>query len=246
MLLDYNFNGKPEKIQSPFSRLSTIADKAGNFTIISVGDQRNKCRSYPRDLTKIIYELPSTRVSAGKDTLENIREGKRNEFNLGKEKSGRVGAEFMYVSKTLLIGDTGQAVVDLIGTPPFDFEWRRYELVWDSKHKRHSKGKVLESHMVHGIESHRYYISTSQAGTIEVTYYFWLRSIIIQTSKTCFCSMYRLFLSKIDIANTLVHNRFSAENVFFTFYGRATAFCRTIWWLLMLLLLHGYSSLSVF
>ncbi|CAO3696453.1 unnamed protein product [Umbelopsis ramanniana] len=137
--INYQFNGKQEKIQSPFSRLSTIADKAGNFTIVSVGDQRNKCRSYPRDLTKIIYELPSTRVSAGKDTLENIREG-----------------------------DSGQAVVDLIGTPPFDFEWRRYELVWDSKHKRHSKGKVLESHMVHGIESHRYYISTSQAGTIEV------------------------------------------------------------------------------
>ena len=61
--------------------------------------------------------------------------------------------------------------MDLIGTPPFDFEWRRYELVWDSRHKRHSKGKVLESQMVHGIESHRYYITTSEAGTIEVMYF---------------------------------------------------------------------------
>lgn len=76
---------------------------------------------------------------------------------------------YAYLIPTLsFAGDTGHAVVDLIGTPPFDFEWRRYELVWDTKHKRHSKGKVLESHMVHGIESHRYYISTSQAGTIEV------------------------------------------------------------------------------
>ncbi|KAM3578510.1 hypothetical protein VKS41_004564 [Umbelopsis sp. WA50703] len=137
--INYQFNGRPEKIQSPSSRLSTLADKPGNFTIMSVGDQRNKCRSYPRDLSKIIHEIPSTRVSAGKDTYENIREG-----------------------------DTSQAVVDLIGTPPFDFEWRRYELVWDSKHKRHSKGKVMESHMVHGIESHRYYISISEPGTIEI------------------------------------------------------------------------------
>lgn len=73
---DYQFNGRPEKIQSPSSRLSTLADKPGNFTIMSVGDQRNKCRSYPRDLSKIIHEIPSTRVSAGKDTYENIREGK--------------------------------------------------------------------------------------------------------------------------------------------------------------------------
>lgn len=88
VFLDYQFNGKPEKIQSQFSRLSTIADKAGNFTIVSVGDQRNKCRSYPRDLTKIIYELPSTRVSAGKDTLENIREGKGN---IGSEEGAPAG-----------------------------------------------------------------------------------------------------------------------------------------------------------
>jgi nucleoporin POM152 len=63
-----------------------------------------------------------------------------------------------------------QAVVDLVGTPPFDFEWHRYKLVWDQNKKRHYKGEVLESHNVYGIEEHRYYINTSVEGIIEVSH----------------------------------------------------------------------------
>lgn len=59
-----------------------IADKPGNLTIISVGDQRNKCRSFPKDMTKIVHEIPSSLVSGGKEIIENIREGNISVFCL--------------------------------------------------------------------------------------------------------------------------------------------------------------------
>ncbi|KAG0797154.1 hypothetical protein G6F22_004612 [Rhizopus arrhizus] len=137
--ISYLFNDKKEYVKSTTSRLSMIADKPGNVTIVSVGDQRNKCRSFPKDLSHIIHEVPSSRVSGGREILENIREG-----------------------------DMVQAVVDLIGTPPFDFEWRRSELIWDQSKKRHYKGKVLESHLVYDVQEHQYHINTSVEGIIEV------------------------------------------------------------------------------
>ncbi|CEI90593.1 hypothetical protein RMCBS344292_04914 [Rhizopus microsporus] len=137
--ISYLFNGKTEYVKSTTSRLSMIADKPGNLTILSVGDKRNKCRSFPKDMSRIIHEVPSSRVSGGREILENIREG-----------------------------DMVQAVVDLIGTPPFDFEWRRSELIWDEQRKRHFKGKALESHLVYDVQEHQYVINTSVEGIIEV------------------------------------------------------------------------------
>jgi nucleoporin POM152 len=137
--VQYLFNGKPETVKAQSSKLKMIADKPGNITIVSVGDQRNKCRSFPKDVSRYIHEVPSSIVSGGKEIIENIREG-----------------------------DTVQAVVELVGTPPFEFEWRRSRLIWDQNNKRHYKGEVLESHMVYGVEEHRYYINTSVEGIIEV------------------------------------------------------------------------------
>lgn len=139
--VQYLFNGKPETAKSQTSKLSMIADKPGNVTIISVGDQRNKCRSFPKDMSRFIHEVPSSIVSGGKEIIENIREG-----------------------------DMVQAVVDLVGTPPFDFEWRRSRLIWDQPNQRHYKGEVLESHMVYNVEEHRYLINTSVEGIIEVSF----------------------------------------------------------------------------
>lgn len=78
----YQFNGRNEKVKSQSSRLTMIADKPGNLTIISVGDQRNKCRSFPKDMTKIVHEIPSSLVSGGKEIIENIREGNISVFCL--------------------------------------------------------------------------------------------------------------------------------------------------------------------
>ncbi|KAG0181849.1 hypothetical protein DFQ28_005079 [Apophysomyces sp. BC1034] len=137
--ISYQFNGRNEKIKSQTSKLAMIADRPGNLTIVSVGDQRNKCRSFPKSMTKTVHEVPSSLVSGGKEIIENIREG-----------------------------DMVQAVVDLVGTPPFDFEWQRSELIWDQQNKRHFKGRVLENHVVQGVDGHRYYINTSTEGVIEV------------------------------------------------------------------------------
>ncbi|KAI7868786.1 hypothetical protein BDF14DRAFT_1790894 [Spinellus fusiger] len=136
----YEFDRRSEEIRSATSKLSMLADKAGNLTIISVGDKRNQCRSFPKEMTKIVHEIPTSLVSGGKDIIENIREG-----------------------------DMVQAVVDLVGTPPFSFVWQRSEVVWDTKRKRHFKGKVLESHSVQDIEEYQYLINTSTEGIIEIT-----------------------------------------------------------------------------
>ncbi|KAI7857423.1 hypothetical protein BDC45DRAFT_459107 [Circinella umbellata] len=138
--ISYRFNDRNEKIKAQTSRLTMLADKPGNLTIVSVGDQRNKCRSFPKDMTKIIHEIPSSFVSGGKEIIENIQEG-----------------------------DMVQAVVDLVGVPPFDFEWQRSEAIWDTHRKRYFKGSVIESHTVHNVEGHQYRINTSTEGIIEVT-----------------------------------------------------------------------------
>lgn len=78
------------------------------------------------------------------------------------------------------IGEMVQAVVDLQGTPPFDFEWQRSEAIWDHSQKRYFKGIVLETHTVHNVEDHRYYINTSKEGVIEV------RKDSIRLFKICF------------------------------------------------------------
>ncbi|KAI8884436.1 hypothetical protein K501DRAFT_217462 [Backusella circina FSU 941] len=138
--ISYEFNEKAEDISTKSSRVSLLADNPGNLTIISVGDGRNKCRSFPQNMVKTIHPLPSSFVSGGKDVFENIHQG-----------------------------EMVQATIDLVGTPPFDFEWRRSELKWDKNKQRHYKGHVIESHTVYGLESHHYIIHTSIEGIIEVT-----------------------------------------------------------------------------
>jgi nucleoporin POM152 len=74
--VQYLFNGKSETARSQTSKLTMIADKPGNITIVSVGDQRNKCRSFPKDMSKQIHEVPSSFISGGKEIIESIHEGK--------------------------------------------------------------------------------------------------------------------------------------------------------------------------
>lgn len=137
--VQYTFNGRNEIAQAASSKLSLLADKPGNITVVSVGDQRNKCKSYPKNLTKQIHEIPSSYVSGGKDLVESVEEG-----------------------------DMVDVTIDLMGTPPFDFEWRRFQLIWDDRTKQHFKGAVLESHQVQHVTGHQYIIRTSTEGIIEL------------------------------------------------------------------------------
>ncbi|KAI9013365.1 hypothetical protein CLU79DRAFT_890506 [Phycomyces nitens] len=138
--ISYEFNNHLENVKSSTSTLSLLADKPGNLTVVSIGDRRNQCRSFPKDITKLVHNIPSSLISGGKEIIENIHEG-----------------------------DMVQAVVDFVGTPPFNFEWQRSELIWDTKTSKHHKGRVLEKHSVQDIEDYRYYINTSTEGIIEIT-----------------------------------------------------------------------------
>ncbi|ORZ14614.1 hypothetical protein BCR42DRAFT_417294 [Absidia repens] len=135
----YEFDGRSETVKSTSTKLSMIADKPGHLMILSVGNQRNKCQSFPKQLSSEIHQLPSSYVSGGGEIIESIQDG-----------------------------DMVQAVVDLVGTPPFDFEWKRSELIWDHAKKHHRKGRILESHVVHGVNDYQYLINTSVEGVIEV------------------------------------------------------------------------------
>jgi len=79
--VQYLFNGRNEIAKAHSSKLSLLADKPGNITVVSVGDQRNKCKSYPKNLTKQIHEIPSSYVSGGKDVVESVEEGNVLSFN---------------------------------------------------------------------------------------------------------------------------------------------------------------------
>ncbi|KAL0090267.1 hypothetical protein J3Q64DRAFT_1656608 [Phycomyces blakesleeanus] len=139
--VSYQFNGRNKKITASSSTLSILADSPGNLTIISVGDKRNKCTTYINHMTSIIHQTPSSFISGGREVFENIHEG-----------------------------DTAQAVIDLVGTPPFEFKWQRSELVWNKDKNHHYKGNVLETHLVQDVQDNRYYINTAVEGIIEVTY----------------------------------------------------------------------------
>ncbi|KAI8066421.1 hypothetical protein BC940DRAFT_258202 [Gongronella butleri] len=135
----YTFDGTTGHVNEKSNKLTMLADRAGNLTIVSVGNQRNQCQSFPTQLTSEIHAVPSSRIAGGRDVLENIHEG-----------------------------EMVQARVDLVGSPPFDFEWQRSELIWDHTKKHHYKGRVLESHVVHNVQEYHYNINTSIEGVIEI------------------------------------------------------------------------------
>jgi nucleoporin POM152 len=58
-----------------------LADKPGNVIIVSVGDNCNKCRSFPKNMSRMIHNVPSSFVSGGEDIIENIRQGKYININ---------------------------------------------------------------------------------------------------------------------------------------------------------------------
>lgn len=83
--VQYLFNDRSEIAKSRTSKLSLLADKPGNITIVSVGDQRNKCKSYPTNLTKQIHQIPSSFVSGGERVIVNVEEGNPNRLKLVKK-----------------------------------------------------------------------------------------------------------------------------------------------------------------
>ncbi|RDW67906.1 hypothetical protein BP6252_09302 [Coleophoma cylindrospora] len=91
----YTFEGVQRKAKSPNTNFKRIAEKPGNFTITAVSDKASDCRART-DITKIIHEMPSVKISKGRQVEVDIHEGSE--------------AEILF---------------EFWGTPPFEFTYTR-------------------------------------------------------------------------------------------------------------------------
>lgn len=91
----YTFNGAQRKATSQNTDFRRIAERAGDFTITAVGDGASgKCKAH-KDITKVIHEMPSVRISKGQLSVVDIHEG--GEAELHFEFWGTPPFEFTYI-----------------------------------------------------------------------------------------------------------------------------------------------------
>ena len=90
----YTFQGQARKASVPTTRFRRLAEKPGDFVITDVSDQRSTdaCKARTQ-LTKMIHELPSVRVSKGRTAVVDIHEG--SEVEIFFEFSGTPPFEFV-------------------------------------------------------------------------------------------------------------------------------------------------------
>lgn len=88
----YTFDGTQRKATSQTTNFRRIAEKPGEFTITAVSDGASgKCKAH-KNMTKVIHEMPSVRMSHGGVSVVDIHEGGEAEM-----------------------------VLDFGGSPPFEF-----------------------------------------------------------------------------------------------------------------------------
>ena len=77
--IEYEFNGERKLATIPNPTFSRIAERKGNFTIVSVADRGSTCKTFIEagKMEKYIHEIPSVVISGDTNDVENIREGKR-------------------------------------------------------------------------------------------------------------------------------------------------------------------------
>ena len=75
LIHSYRFNGKNISATSKIPKFSRVAEKPGIFEIISIAHQQASCQSEVSDIRINIRQLPSARVSHGKNVIEDVREG---------------------------------------------------------------------------------------------------------------------------------------------------------------------------
>ncbi|KAJ5110751.1 Nucleoporin [Penicillium argentinense] len=91
----YTFNGAQRKATSQNTDFRRIAERPGDFTITAVGDGASgKCKAH-KDITKVIHEMPSVRISKGQVSVVDIHEG--GEADLHFEFWGTPPFEFTYI-----------------------------------------------------------------------------------------------------------------------------------------------------
>lgn len=93
----YNFNGVERKASSSGTTFRRIAEKPGIFTITGVQDSASECRANVA-LTKVIHEMPSVRISKGRESVVDIHEG--GEAEILFEFGGTPPFEFTFTRST--------------------------------------------------------------------------------------------------------------------------------------------------
>lgn len=91
----YTFEGIQTKAKSPNMNFRRIAERPGEFVITAVSDKASECKA-TTNIKKIIHEMPSVRLSKGRQVSVDIHEGGE--------------AEILF---------------EFWGTPPFEFTYTR-------------------------------------------------------------------------------------------------------------------------
>jgi nucleoporin POM152 len=91
----YTFEGIQKKAKSPNTNFRRIAERPGEFTITAVSDRVSDCKAVIK-ITKVIHEMPSVKISKGRQVEVDIHEGGE--------------AEILF---------------EFWGTPPFEFTYTR-------------------------------------------------------------------------------------------------------------------------
>lgn len=91
----YTFGGVQRKAKTPNTNFRRIAEKPGEFTITAISDKASECKASV-DITRNIREMPSVKISKGRQLKVDIHEGGE--------------AEILF---------------EFWGTPPFEFTYTR-------------------------------------------------------------------------------------------------------------------------
>lgn len=96
----YTFDGTQRRAVSQTTNFRRIAEKPGEFTITAVSDGASgRCKAH-KNITKVIHEMPSVRISKGQVSVVDIHEGGEAEINF--EFWGTPPFEFTYVHSWLM------------------------------------------------------------------------------------------------------------------------------------------------
>jgi len=79
-VIHYTYNGEKKSVISDAPDYTFGADRPGNVTITSVCHLNEQCCGYPREMSEVIYDLPTAIISSGKETISDIREGEKDEI----------------------------------------------------------------------------------------------------------------------------------------------------------------------
>ncbi|CAL3971721.1 unnamed protein product [Diplocarpon coronariae] len=93
----YTFEGVSRKAKSQATVFRRIAEKPGNFTITGISDKASECKASTK-ITKIIHEMPSVKISKGRQVEVDIHEG--GEVEILFEFWGTPPFEFTYTRST--------------------------------------------------------------------------------------------------------------------------------------------------